>query len=696
MSHDGPVQCMDCRGGFSRFSIQTKARQLSTSIRRMLSQRKKRPMFAFHSFPDSMSMELQARPAVRDSMFFFRTKRRKRADPGGGRNGAEKSLQTINGELSRERHYHGHKAPFLYGFVFCRQRHDPSMRRGGEQKSVVVLSQQPYSSVLAPLSQYAGPLYFNQGPEALQLVFEEVALWPPPMADVRMTVHIGDLSLVAQVAPADCLPPPTPQEEEHLPGPFWQDLLADGRGAFFEVDVFTPLRAVLDQAWLLWEAAILALPLLVASPTPAECSSAVAALLALIGPLPYSADFRPYFVIHDPAFSNLTGHEMPSNSNSFPRLLGITNPYFLKALQAWPNVWSTGSKPQQRQALGLPAKAPPKEGRLARGSAAAKKKAGPQSLMAEHYEALWYQDKAHTRPDRLLLERLLLAGPGDPPERQARLAKANSAELRRHFWQLTVALLEPFVPYFQPVLPPEGRDPLPAGKAPHPPSFSHREFLDGLGKASFAPILLDRFTSQSALLNFYRKFLESPNFSSWFERRRNAAWLQQRALWEAARRERGQVSHLIGKSEIELVDALSRAEAALDRAIASHLAAPSDAMLAGEVMSLKLELAHVYEMMPRDLMNALLSSPDRSRHLHSLNIKVPGVPLRVSGDFTQKGQAGAGALDRTSSSTSSIFDSLPPRSVHGTHPPAQPQSRALLLPLRLSSKRQPLSSTTNI
>ncbi len=44
------------------------------------------------------------------------------------------------------------------------------MRRGGEQKSVVVLSQQPYSSVLAPLSQYAGPLYFNEGPEALQLV----------------------------------------------------------------------------------------------------------------------------------------------------------------------------------------------------------------------------------------------------------------------------------------------------------------------------------------------------------------------------------------------------------------------------------------------------------------------------------------------------------------------------------------------
>lgn len=63
----------------------------------------------------------------------------------------------------------------------------------------------------------------------------------------------------------------------------------------------------------------------------AECSAGVAALLAMIAPLPYSADFRPYFVIHDPVFNSLQGVELPSNFNSFPRLLGITNPYFLKA-----------------------------------------------------------------------------------------------------------------------------------------------------------------------------------------------------------------------------------------------------------------------------------------------------------------------------------------------------------------------------
>ena len=53
-------------------------------------------------------------------------------------------------------------------FVFCRQRQDQKLRRGGEQKSVVVLSIQPYSSVLGQLSQFAGSMYFNHGPEALE------------------------------------------------------------------------------------------------------------------------------------------------------------------------------------------------------------------------------------------------------------------------------------------------------------------------------------------------------------------------------------------------------------------------------------------------------------------------------------------------------------------------------------------------
>lgn len=40
-------------------------------------------------------------------------------------------------------------------------------------------------------------------------------------------------------------------------------------------------------------------------------------------------------------------------------------------------------------------------------------------------------------------------------------------------------------------------------------------------------VLVDRFSSQSSCIAFYKRFIESPNFSSWFERRRQAAWAWQ-------------------------------------------------------------------------------------------------------------------------------------------------------------------------
>lgn len=66
--------------------------------------------------------------------------------------------------------------------------------------------------------------------------------------------------------------------------------------------------------------------------TAGECSRAVAALIALVAPLPYSADFRPYFTIHDSVFAALSTGQAPDNSNSLPRLLGVTNLYFLKVM----------------------------------------------------------------------------------------------------------------------------------------------------------------------------------------------------------------------------------------------------------------------------------------------------------------------------------------------------------------------------
>ncbi|KAJ9516005.1 hypothetical protein QJQ45_016820 [Haematococcus lacustris] len=134
-----------------------------------------------------MSMELHARSAVRDTSFWFRVPR---------------SAPAPDQPTSSRRFLYGHPVQHGYGpvypalaltltlaltlalltptspslaypgcsWVFCRQRQDSSLRRGGEQLSVVVLAEHPWSSVLRPLSQVAGPLLFSSGPQALEQV----------------------------------------------------------------------------------------------------------------------------------------------------------------------------------------------------------------------------------------------------------------------------------------------------------------------------------------------------------------------------------------------------------------------------------------------------------------------------------------------------------------------------------------------
>lgn len=58
----------------------------------------------------------------------------------------------------------------MCSFVFCRQRQDERLRRGGEQKSVVVLSPLPLTSLLVPLSRVLGPAALSYGSELLEKV----------------------------------------------------------------------------------------------------------------------------------------------------------------------------------------------------------------------------------------------------------------------------------------------------------------------------------------------------------------------------------------------------------------------------------------------------------------------------------------------------------------------------------------------
>ncbi|KAH7618742.1 putative Protein DENND6A [Nannochloris sp. 'desiccata'] len=331
----------------------------------------------YSCFPDSMSFELTTRNSIRDTSFSFRIPR-------------------LPSDTSATVSFPRQNAPiteFLHGFVFCRQRQDEKLQRGGEQRAIVVLSSLPLSNLFKPLSQYAGPLCLAQGPGALRAVYEEVATWSPllewgssvdlPLGHAVLRVDLPDLSslpldsahAVAQLTGASSAAEAFAEELDLDTGcpmcllPRAKGQQAPAAGLFTDADIFTPFAGQMKNMWTLWEILLLGEPLLVASPTPLACSAACAALASLLAPLPYSADYRPYFTIHDPAFRPFASGAMPNTSItntsslngrnkeqktataaskmeiSLPSLLGVTNPFIIKSLAHWPNVLSTGYTP---------------------------------------------------------------------------------------------------------------------------------------------------------------------------------------------------------------------------------------------------------------------------------------------------------------------------------------------------------------
>lgn len=133
-------------------------------------------------------------------LVFSRSLQRSESDPG-----LFKSSKGIGRTSSRG--VPGSGGPrYLYGYVFNRQRQDERLKRGGEQKSVVILSHRPYLSVFKPLLQILGPLYFDLGKQALEHMATYVSRWPSPAPGKFMELPIGNATLKTHLPPAHTLP----------------------------------------------------------------------------------------------------------------------------------------------------------------------------------------------------------------------------------------------------------------------------------------------------------------------------------------------------------------------------------------------------------------------------------------------------------------------------------------------------------
>lgn len=590
--------------------------------------RDEEPEIAFSSFPDSVSQQ-QNRSSIHDCIFFFRFRRPENLsemnydDKISPMSTKEKLLRKLNIKNRSS------GSSFLYGYVFNRQRHDERLKRGGEQKSVVILSHFPYSSVFRPLLQIMGPLYFDIGKKALEHIAAYVSLWPGPAPGKLMELPIGNAALKVNLPPAHSMVLESKisfEESASSMAPLLPSNQSVPQGLFHDSDLFGSFRGLLLQLWLLWELLTIGEPMLIIAPTPPQCCEAVAGLVSLVAPLLFSVDFRPYFTIHDPEFAKL--NSLQEGDTFPPMILGVTNLFFLKALRNIPHIVSVGS-PASNSSRNAIASAKSFTGRYpARPegfglqqlslrtfspssllSAVKLKKEGPLSLMTERKEAVWSSYAAIMKPDTSILNRLLDAGMS--PRVEESMSVVNNEILHRHFLELTTNFLAPFGPYFRATTPAEGSSPF--VNPPPLPSFNADEFLGTLSTRGPGKFLVKRMRSN--WLDLYRRFLKGYNFMPWFQRKRAVAQEEQLRLWRLARMKTDIRPFICKMSELEMIDSFNAIERHLLREIqqSEHCSLAS----AATCEKLKGDLQAVFDVLSKDMQQLLLSNPQRAAHLQT-------------------------------------------------------------------------------
>lgn len=383
-------------------------------------------------------------------------------------------------------------------------------------------------------------------------------------------------------------------------------------GPYHEVDLLGALEGALQHLWTLWEMMVVGAPLMVVAPSPTECSRAVAALVCLVTPLQFLGDHRPYFTIHDPSFRQLMLAQDQGDQGSGPplepSLIGVTNLYFLKALPKWPNILSVGKKEQAGTWSGGSGGSQPPSRSTSRTSLAVRsflsRLQGPSRLMTEHICQLWTSYSAIIQPDTSLLNTWSSSKPSE--SREGLTYPAHHKAVKRHFATLTSSFLAPFNRYFEPI---SDQGPLPW----HPEAF-----LKGLSAEDIDPVLRNRVRGGlQGLGRLYQRFMSSPHFSDWFRTKRGPWGMGDDGVIQGVGKLSGALQH---KDEVEMIQKFQELEGRLQEVLGEvEQAVPTQghestelSLLAG---CLKEQLVEVFQVLPEDLKQTLLSSPSRRKML---------------------------------------------------------------------------------
>ncbi|EFA82373.1 hypothetical protein PPL_04798 [Heterostelium album PN500] len=213
----------------------------------------------------------------------------------------------------------------------------------------------------------------------------------------------------------------------------------------------------------------------------------------------------------EPGVTTTAQPNSSDDTNNIPAsIIGVTNPFFLKALSHWPTIINIGTvhrlgmnhqqQQQKKKTLSL----------MSRDSGS-KQMTDKEKITTEY--------KPYTSPDKNLVKKI--TDSGELP--------SHNETLRKYFLQLTLSFLIPLERYFSSLLP-LAKTISVFQRPPRLKNFDNQEFLDKLAETDETYIL----DSKSKEIELYKEFLESVNFKNWLEEKRKEAIRHLNTLYRKA------------------------------------------------------------------------------------------------------------------------------------------------------------------
>ncbi|XP_014208921.1 protein DENND6A [Copidosoma floridanum] len=421
---------------------------------------------------------------------------------------------------------------YYWGFVYFRQVKDKNLPRGYFQKSIVLVTRLPFVNLFSEICALIAPEFFDSGPMCMDRVVKEISKWPPPtpgqvlhlpLLGVLFQTYIPNNAIktaVPNVAASECAPAKTAAARSLI------------LVSAYDGDMFKSLSSIVTHIHLLWELVLLSEPIVVMASSPTICSDIVHTLTAMIAPLKYCADHRPYFTIHDSEFKEYT-----VDSQSPPAvILGVTNPFFAKTLRHWPHIvrvaenGSVGDSPKY------------------------KSKRSEGLKVVDSKPGLYTQYKPFLQKDKGILKKLLKGVQTKRP------GEAQTALLRRHLTELTESFMIPLERYIASLMPLQ-KTISPFKATPIPQLFNPDDFLATLNNAG--PQLTTGIKGD--WVGLYRRFFRSPNFSGWFHARYMELTNKLQAIQLEALSQANLTAWVRDKQEVEVVDMILRIRQKLEK-----------------------------------------------------------------------------------------------------------------------------------